>query len=231
VARANVRWAVGFAKFKAKLPHEAIAELEEGLALWTDSCPSLPDELEIRMKLYNVLGNVYLSLEQFDDCERALNTTIQLSESTCQNPIGRAIALGLSGRSILRRAALLKDQQESRELVQEAERRFRANDELSEKSSSIIGLLLNPASMGDCARLLEEWEELLTCGALLQKRATLYNDKAAKCVGCCMQIEALNALGRDAAALESQLAQLLPQVPKDKMGSVEVAMRRLKRKE
>ena len=178
------------------------------------------------MKLHNVLGSVYLSLDQFDDCERELNTTIQLSESTDQNPLGRAIALGLSGRSILRRAAAVSDKQASRELVQEAQRRFRANDELSEKTSSITGLLLSPSSLGDCARLLEEWNELLACGKVLHKRASLYKDVAAKCTGLCMQIEAGKMLGSDTAPLEKELAVQLPLVQKDKRGTVESAMRR-----
>ena len=84
-------------------------------------------------------------------------------------------------------------------------------------------------SLGDCARLLEEWDELLASGALLQKRATLYNDVSAKCLGLCMQIEASNMLGRDASftgALERDLAELLPLVPRDKLSNVEAAMKR-----
>ncbi len=227
VARANVLWAAGFANFKAKLPMEAVAALEAGLALWRDVAPVRPDELEICMKLHNVLGSVHLSLDHFDECERELDTTIQLSESTGQNPLGRAIAFGLSGRSILRRAALLSDSKEaSRELVREAQRRFRANDELSEKTSSITGLLLNRSSLGDCARLLEDFEDLLACGKLLHKRASKYSDVSAQCVGLCMQIEAGKKLGRDTTAAETELIEHLPHVQKEKKGTVESAMKR-----
>ncbi len=99
--RANAFWAKGFALFKAKQYSEAVFSLREGLSLVEDSDACV----EIRCKLQNVLGNTYLMMEKAYEAEEALNATIQLSRRTGENPLGRAIALGISGRSILKRAA------------------------------------------------------------------------------------------------------------------------------
>jgi hypothetical protein len=57
--------------------------------------------------------------------------------------------------------------------------------------------------MGECARLLRDWEQLHAHGTLLLKRALLYNDAGARCVALAMQAESRARRAQPGAAGES----------------------------
>lgn len=225
----------GFALFKAKRANDAVAALTAGLALWErDAAVTVcaPDEVEVYCKLLNVQGSVYLSQNRNAEAEAVLDQTIAIAQRTQSNPLGRAIALGMSGRAILKRAATMSAA-DARPLVLEAQSRFRLNDSLSQTTGSVTGLLINPSSLGECARLLTDWHDLRLCGELLTRRGELYGDIAARLMGLCLQAEAMQQLGGDdvdgARALIATVRQALDTLSLEKRRPIQAALARCSR--
>lgn len=203
----DVHWARGFAELRAGRKDDAAATLRRGIALWNDEMP-IDGEAETYCKLWNVLGTALLGLDQAEAAEAALDRTIDVCTTLNTNPLGKAIALGVSARSMLKRAKLVAQPDARVLLLREARRRLLLNDQLSSQTCSLQGLLGTPVSLGDVARELGESVALAEHGRTLAERGVQWGELGARLVGLAMQVEATGD-----RALRRELELLLAGAP------------------
>ncbi len=113
-------------------------------------------------------------------------------------------------------------------MIEDAKARFIENDEISQRHGNVVGLLLNPLSIAECHKLLNQWDDALETGKLLCKRAVLYKDAEKQVASLVLQVEALRALNRDSSQEEAAIAAV--NVPPEKKAAVAALLAKLEKK-
>ena len=203
--RGSAWWAAGFAHLRQKEFKAGADACEQGLAAIVDA-----DGAEIRCKLLNVLASNCQALAEEERAERALKESFEIAQKAGME-LSQAIAMGMRGRLLLKRfEASLMGARDS-QLLSEAKRMLRANDELNVKLGAVIGLIGAPQVLIRIARLEQDWKAMLRLGYELLDRADRHKEGPARAIALAAIVEAKQKMGQESFELDLSSLQKTPE--------------------